>query len=183
MVRRHNRAKSKVLNHSLLKEEENLYSADFSSVSGPVPNIIVFSQISERDGAALLRSIASTLQERHTPIQYLIISTYDQRLDGTNDAGECIRRGLQIFTFLNHICIDRCFRHTPTDQPFSTEMQERYFDAWKSVSPDTQTAFEPTVEGALELARSFDRGEDMHTLVTGSLYLVGAALRILEPDV
>jgi len=49
---------------------------------------MIFSHISERDGAALLRSIASTLRERRTSIQYLIKSTYEQRQDGVRDAGE-----------------------------------------------------------------------------------------------
>lgn len=66
------------------------FQADIISVTGPIPNIIIFSHISERDGAALLRCIATALQERHTLIQYLIVSTYDQSLDGVNDAGELL---------------------------------------------------------------------------------------------
>lgn len=62
-------------------------------------------------------------------------------------------------------------------------MQERYIAAWKSIFPETETAFESTVEGALNLAKSLDQGLGTQTLVTGSLYLVGAALRILEPHV
>lgn len=62
-------------------------------------------------------------------------------------------------------------------------MQQQYIDAWKSIFPQTQTAFESTVEGALNLAKSLDKGQGTQTLVTGSLYLVGAALRILEPHV
>lgn len=62
-------------------------------------------------------------------------------------------------------------------------MQKKYIDAWKCIFPETETAFESTIEGALDLARSLDRGFGTQTLVTGSLHLVGAALRILEPDV
>jgi len=75
--------------------------------------------------------------------------------------------------------LDRCFR--PPDQAFSTDMRTRYIDAWRSISPQTQTVFESTIEGALGFARSLDQGSGTQSLVTGSLYLVGGALRILEP--
>ena len=61
-------------------------------------------------------------------------------------------------------------------------MQKRYIEAWQNISPETQTAFEPTIEGALNLAKFFDQGSGTRVLVTGSLHLVGGALRILEPS-
>lgn len=73
--------------------------ANLTSVPRPITRIIIFSHISERDGATLLRCIASTLQERHTSIQYLIISTYEQRLDGVNDTGELLTRRVQDLAF------------------------------------------------------------------------------------
>ena len=51
------------------------------------PRILIFSHISDRDGAGLLRLIAKTLQERGILIQYLILSTYDERLDGGTPPG------------------------------------------------------------------------------------------------
>ena len=48
-----------------------------------VPRILIFSHISERDGAALLKLIAQTLKERNVSIQHLILSTYDETLNGT----------------------------------------------------------------------------------------------------
>ena len=48
-----------------------------------VPRILIFSHISDRDGAALLRLIAQTLKERNISIQHLILSTYDETLNGT----------------------------------------------------------------------------------------------------
>ena len=74
-----------------------------------------------------------------------------------------------------HVPPDRCFR--PMGQPFSTDMQEQYVASWKSVFPETQTVFESTVEGALNLARSFDQGQGTHTLITGSLFLVSELLQ------
>lgn len=64
---------------------------------------------------------------------------------------------------------------------FDDEMQQHYIQAWREYQPDAEVSVELTVEGALSVARAVDRGAGMHTLVTGSLYLVGSALRLLEP--
>ena len=101
-------------------------------------------------------------------------------MDGADDVGKHWILNT-LYTLLSHLRLDRCFQNT--DQPFPTDLQEQYSDAWKSIFPKTQTAFEPTVEGALKLARSFDEGFGTQTLVTGSLYLVGATLRLLESHV
>ena len=67
-------------------------------------------------------------------------------------------------------------------RPFDVEMQRQYTQAWRDYWPDTEVSVELTVEGALSLARAADRGAGTHTLITGSLYLVGSALRLLEPE-
>ena len=66
-------------------------------------------------------------------------------------------------------------------ESFVEEVQQQYIHAWREYQPDAQVSVEPTVEGALNLARMADRGAGMQTLITGSLYLVGSALRLLEP--
>ena len=44
-------------------------------------------------------------------------------------------------------------------------------------------AFELSIEGALNLAKKIgDENGGMQTLITGSLYLIGGALRLLEPN-
>ena len=53
-----------------------------------VPRVLVFSHISERDGAAILRTLAKNLRENDVLIDRLVISTYKERLDGTKDSGE-----------------------------------------------------------------------------------------------
>lgn len=132
------------------------------SLATAIPRMMIFSHISERDGPALLRCIANTLKSRNIILQRLIISTYDQRLDGIRDA-------------------DRCFR---SPEPKSTTaMKEEYFRTWQSIFPETQAVFEPTIEGAINLARQYGESSGAQTLITGSLYLVGGALRVLEPEV
>lgn len=76
--------------------------------------------------------------------------------------------------------LDRCFEGN--SKPFVEEVQQRYICAWREYQTDAQVSIEPTVEGALNLARMADRGAVMQTLITGSLYIVGSAPRLLEPD-
>ena len=50
--------------------------------------MLIFSHVSERDGAALLESLANTLQSREIKIACVVITTYDHRVDGVDDIGE-----------------------------------------------------------------------------------------------
>lgn len=52
-----------------------------------IPQVLIFSHISERDGAAILRVISKVLQESAVTIGHLIITTYEERLDGEEDLG------------------------------------------------------------------------------------------------
>ena len=59
---------------------------------------------------------------------------------------------------------------------------ERYEQTWRNIDAKAEISIEPTIEGALEIAKTIgDRGNRMQTLITGSLYLVGGALLFLEP--
>ena len=66
----------------------------------------------------------------------------------------------------------------------STEtFQSDYGIVWNAINPEVEFSIKPTIEEALELAREIgNRGRGMQTLVTGSLYLVGGALTILESN-
>lgn len=75
---------------------------------------------------------------------------------------------------------DLCIKPT---EDLSPENESEYTQAWRSVDPLVEITVEPTIEGALNLARSIgDRGEGAQILITGSLYLVGGALSILQPN-
>jgi len=77
-----------------------------------------------------------------------------------------------------------CTLERPMDgnsRSFAEEMQQLYIQAWREYQPDAKVSVDLTVEGALSLARAVDHGTGMHTLITGSLYLVRSALRLLEP--
>ena len=66
-------------------------------------------------------------------------------------------------------------------RPFTDQLQQHYIQAWREYQHSAQISVELSVEGALSLARAADCGVGMQTLITGSLYLVGSALRLLEP--
>lgn len=76
---------------------------------------------------------------------------------------------------------DSCSK-TPK-KTFSLDLQEDYIEAYRCIDPDAHISIEPTIEGALNLAREFgNRDNGMQALVTGSLRLIGGALRLLEEN-
>jgi hypothetical protein len=61
-------------------------------------------------------------------------------------------------------------------------LQDVYSAIWKRAQPDTNILFEPTIQGALEVARKIGKEHGgMQSLITGSLRLVGGALSLLQP--
>ena len=54
-----------------------------TSNATPLTRILIFSHLSERDGVALLKCIAKTLQEGGIQIQHVILSTYEENQDGS----------------------------------------------------------------------------------------------------
>ena len=73
-------------------------------------------------------------------------------------------------------------RSQGTSERFSEDLQDYCRDAWQRIQPSTRISFEPTVGQAIQRAKSLDPSHGVSTLITGSLYLVGAALRTLEPN-
>ncbi|KAI4187731.1 MAG: hypothetical protein LQ348_004032, partial [Seirophora lacunosa] len=56
--------------------------ADVSSRNPSCTRVLIFSHISERDGAALLKGVAEALRNGGLQIQHVILSTYEERQDG-----------------------------------------------------------------------------------------------------
>ncbi|KAL8725125.1 MAG: hypothetical protein Q9181_006537 [Wetmoreana brouardii] len=136
--------------------------AEVSSKIPPYTRILIFSHISKRDGAALLKGVAEALHRGGLQIQHVILSTYEEQQDGA-------------------VNTDRCFK-TP-GKPFSSELQKDYIEAYRRIEPNVDISVEPTIEGAMHLAKDIGtRDSGMQTLVTGSLYLTGGALRLLEKN-
>ena len=141
-----------------------------------VPRVLIFSHISERNGAAILGILAKNLRENSVLIHHLVITTYAERLDGAEDIGMFSYE----IAFGGHIVIETGRGSDISKRSFPQEMQKHYIQAWKEYQPKSTISIQMTIEGALHLARAADRGAGVHTLITGSLYLVGNALRLLE---
>ena len=68
------------------------------------------------------------------------------------------------------------------DRSLSEQDQTDYARIYRTIAPDTEVSVQPTIEQALLQAKEIgDRDGGMQTLITGSLFLVGGALRLLEP--
>jgi folylpolyglutamate synthase len=64
-----------------------------------------------------------------------------------------------------------------------SNLHESYTNAWRSSDPVAEISIEPAIDGAIERARDIGfRHNGMQSLLTGSLRLVGGALRLLEGD-
>ncbi len=61
-------------------------------------------------------------------------------------------------------------------------MQRAFADKWKALDPSANVMLIPSIEEAINTARSLAKGDGQKALalITGSLHLVGGALGILE---
>ncbi|KAF4637067.1 hypothetical protein G7Y89_g1008 [Cudoniella acicularis] len=111
------------------------------------------SHASERDGRDLVKEIARCLQENGVQMQHVIFCAMEESKD------------------LNH---NHRFE-------VSEEMRDLYAATWRTVDSTAQISLKPSIKEALSLATTIaDRENGMRTLVTGSSYLVGAALYLLK---
>ncbi|MCJ1314214.1 hypothetical protein MMC25_007894, partial [Agyrium rufum] len=133
---------------SILKAAQwfSAISTRTQSNTAPLIRVLIFSHISDRDGASMLKIIAETLRDYDIGMQYVILSTYKEKLD-------------------DQLRPDLCIKPPET---LSAENESDYIHAWKSVDPHVEISVEPTIEGALSLARKLgDRGCGAQTLITG----------------
>lgn len=66
-----------------------------------------------------------------------------------------------------------------SDSQFS--LLDEYMKPWKRVYPKSTVRKVSSIESALELAKKIGTQEHyMHVLITGSLHVVGGALRVLD---
>lgn len=100
-----------------------------------------------------MECLAKSLYQGGISIQHVIFTTYKQTQDGA--IGDIAHE----FAIWN-----------------------QYAEIWGRIYPGSNIWKEPTIDKALELAREIsDHDSGMQALVTGSLYLVGGALCLLEP--
>lgn len=106
----------------------------------------------------------------------MIFTTYQEREDGSTRIGKLPEIWSSIFQLTY---LDKTLKTPETPFP---DFLTVYSELWKNLDPQTKVSKNPTIEGALKLAKGIgDREGGMLTLVTGSLHLVGGALNILSP--
>ena len=136
--------------------------------------MLIFSQISDqRDGAAVFERLATSLAG--SGMQYVIFTMYERDQDFDS--------GIGIYAYIASLAFS-CADCGLDQQPKILEMpsQDVYSAIWKRTQPDTNILFEPTIQGALEIARKIGKEHGgMQSLITGSLRLVGGALGLLQP--
>lgn len=68
--------------------------------------------------------------------------------------------------------------NTPAEDVTSLKVQHELQNAWKELSPDSDTFALPTIEEAVDLIRSWDGEKEV--FVTGSLHLIGGLFVVLD---
>ncbi|PVH86704.1 putative tetrahydrofolylpolyglutamate synthase [Cadophora sp. DSE1049] len=134
-----------------------LETSKMQTIAPPVARILIFSLITDqRDAAAVFERLATSLASNG--IQHAIFTTYER----DQDTEAKINSQSKIL-------------ETPSQD------QQVYATIWRRAQPDTSIAFEPTIQGALELARKIGKDHgSVQTLITGSQHLVGGALSLLQ---
>ena len=119
--------------------------------------VLIFGhQSSHRDQVALLESLAGFLLLHHVSIQHVIFTTapYPRSASTGDNAG------------------------SGSDSQFS--LLDQYVKPWERAYPSSKVGKVRSIESALELARKIGgQGNATQVLITGSLHVVGEALRIL----
>ena len=140
-----------------------------------VARILIFSLITDqRDRAAVFGRLATSLTG--IQVQYAIFTTYER----DQDSGS--RNGMLIYVVpLALPLADSSSDLQPKTLDIPSQDQHVYAEIWKRAQPASTIFFEPTIQGALEMARKIGKDHgSMQALVTGSQHLVGGALSLLQ---
>ncbi|GAB7361651.1 hypothetical protein MBLNU230_g1702t1 [Neophaeotheca triangularis] len=84
---------------------------------------------------------------------------------------------------ITHVIFSTYDESSERRAPESGKSPELFHDVWSVIHPGTQVRDEPTIQGAIDLARELGSGgAGVQTLITGSQHLVGPSLRILQSE-
>ncbi|PKS08770.1 hypothetical protein jhhlp_004823 [Lomentospora prolificans] len=146
---------------SVSKAAEWFVDMSESLSTSPAPQrILIFSQQSNaRDPGPVVERLASSLQ--------------------------CVR--------IDHVIFSNCNVQQANRSPekegsvndaqaaYYNQLRQEFVKTWERLHPQSQTHLSPDIPSAINMAMKFSEGSDsMHILVTGSLRLVGGALRYLQ---
>ncbi|KAI0140437.1 folylpolyglutamate synthase, partial [Xylariaceae sp. FL1272] len=124
--------------------------------------VLVFAQVSEeRDTVDVFRQLALALQK--TPFDHVILASYEKR-EPLEESAEGARAQ----------AID-----TPNSKNHKAQM-ETFATIWRELQPNSTIHLKSSPESAMDCARKIAmESGGMRALVTGSLFLMGSALRYL----
>ncbi|KAH8803273.1 Mur ligase [Xylogone sp. PMI_703] len=121
----------------------------------PPKTLLIFNQ-QDRDVTQLLQALLNGFQNKSTE-------------GSTNSSG---------FTYAA-FCTNEPFS-TEDNKPIDLEVQKQAADAFSAITGSTNHKICSSAEEAVSYARTISEKEKLHVLVTGSLYLVGAFLKVVS---
>ncbi|QSS62782.1 folylpolyglutamate synthase [Histoplasma capsulatum] len=151
--------------HNMMSLEQTAewFSNNTNATGSPTFRVLIFSHCSaDRDGASLVECLAHSILKHKAAPNCVIFTTYQE------SEGESTRIGN------TGILSETSF----------PELSGLYSSIWTSLSPKSVVSIEPTIERAIKLAKHIGTQQGgMDVLVTGSLYLVGGALNVLQRQI
>ncbi|KAH8697590.1 folylpolyglutamate synthase [Talaromyces proteolyticus] len=144
-----------------LEQAAEWFAKNTNSLKTQRYRVLIFSHFSEgRDGVTLVKCLAHALSEHGAMPDHVIFTTYQERDDGSTR-------------------IDKTLKIPETPFP---DLCAIYASLWKDIDPQAAVSTEPSIEGAIKLAKGIGVERcGVQVFVTGSLHLVGGARSILRP--
>ena len=165
-------------------KEAALWFSKASKYVGPncaditqTPLLLIFTHLSEeRDGLAVLKTLVDAFKSRRFNVDHVVFTTFIDRDDGKHNIGK-VFSGVDLNIINDLFTIEA---KTIPDPAFDSSLKS-YIKFWIEEYPNCTTLSKASIDGAIQYARGVGNAAGMRTLVTGSLHLVGGALRILQP--
>ena len=145
-----------------------------------VRRLLVFSHYSrQRDGASVFKDLAKALKDRGMTFEDIIFTTYQIEATSITPGMFSIASSNTYGQYKLLTVIDRSI--FPANADSSAKVLEQYAEIWKSVHAQGNVFIRPTIQQAVELVNAISEQNDAaQVLVTGSLFLVGGVLNILQ---
>ena len=138
------------------------------------PTILIFTHLSEkRDGLEVLRSLAGSLKTHACSFHHIVFTTFDVHDDGKHGSGESAST-----IHSNRASI---LQSDAIPDPAFNSALKTYTNFWEKSHPGSTVVSKASIYRAIDYARHVGQERGTRTLITGSLHLVGGALRILSP--
>jgi folylpolyglutamate synthase len=141
----------------------------------PTATMLIFNQ-QDRDAEALIRSLVTTAAEGIRPFHLMLNSDEPPNVRRPQS---WLQQASSVFTYAA-FCTNTPFKDE-VEQEVDLRLQKRMADAYGRWDGNSLHMCYGSIEEAVELATKISEGDErVLVLVTGSLYLVGGLLKVLE---